>query len=158
KVRFRHQLVGLEQNWSEPEATRSTPYSYLRPGDYTFRVIACNNDDVWNTDGASLTFTVLPHVWQTWWFQGAAIALGASGIGVGVFGIVRQRDRRKLERLERQRALERERARIARDIHDDLGASLTRITLLSQSAQGDIEDREAVAEDVKQIYYTARES
>lgn len=158
KVRFRHQLVPLEQNWSEPEATRSTPYSYLRPGNYTFRVIACNNDDVWNTDGASLSFTVLPHVWQTWWFQGTAMALGAGGIGAGVFGFVRRRERHKLERLERQRALERERARIARDIHDDLGASLTRITLLSQSAQGDIEDREAVAEDVKQIYYTARES
>jgi signal transduction histidine kinase len=158
KVRFRHQLIGWEQGWSKPEAARSTPYSYLRPGDYTFRVIACNNDDVWNTNGASLSFTVLPHVWQRFSFQGAAIALGAGGIAAGVFGIVRQRERRKLERLERQRSLERERARIARDIHDDLGASLTRITLLSQSAQGDIDDREAVAADVKQIYHTARES
>jgi signal transduction histidine kinase len=119
--------------------------------------MACNNDNVWNTNGVSLTFTVQPHVWQTWWFQGAAIGLGASLIGAGVFGFVRRRERRKLERLERQRALERERARIARDIHDDLGASLTRITLLSQSAQGDIEDRQAVAADVTQIYHTARE-
>jgi signal transduction histidine kinase/ligand-binding sensor domain-containing protein len=158
KVRFRHQLIPLEQNWTlKPEAARSTPYSYLRPGNYTFRVMACNNDNVWNTDGASLEFTVSPRVWQTFWFQGAAIGLGAGGIAAGVFGFVRRRERRKLERLERQRALERERARIARDIHDDLGASLTRITLLSQSAQGDIEDRQAVAADVTQIYHTARE-
>jgi len=69
----------------------------------------------------------------------------------------RQRVRRRLEQLERQRALERERSRIARDIHDDLGASLTRITLLSQSARAELDDRQAAAADVDQIYSTARE-
>jgi signal transduction histidine kinase len=76
---------------------------------------------------------------------------------VGVFAIVRRRERRKLDQLERQRALERERTRIARDIHDDLGASLTRITLLSQSVRGELDDRLAAAGDVDRIYTTARE-
>jgi signal transduction histidine kinase len=69
----------------------------------------------------------------------------------------RRRTRRKLERLERQRAIERDRARISKDIHDDLGASLTRITLLSQSARGDLENPEQAAVDLDRIYGTARE-
>ena len=59
--------------------------------------------------------------------------------------------------MERQRALERERARIARDIHDDLGASLTRITLLSQSVRSELESEHRAGADVDQIYSTARE-
>jgi signal transduction histidine kinase len=64
---------------------------------------------------------------------------------------------RKLERLERQQAIERERARIAKDIHDDLGASLTRITMLSQSVRGEVEESAPAAEDLDRIYSTARE-
>ena len=65
--------------------------------------------------------------------------------------------RRKLERLERQRAVERERARIAKDIHDDLGASLTRITMLSQSAPGELDRARAGRAKLDRIYGTARE-
>ena len=69
---------------------------------------------------------------------------------------MRRRLHRKLERIERQRALERERARIARDIHDELGASLTRISMLSQSVRTEL-DHSAAAVDVDRIYDTARE-
>src|SRR5437588_2458901 len=113
KVRFRHKLEGLERDWTDPQTSRVAPYSYLPPGAYTFRVIACNNDEVWNTTGASLAFTVLPHIWQTWWFQGSALGFGAAAVAAGVLGVTRRHERRKLERLERQRAIERERARIA---------------------------------------------
>ena len=75
----------------------------------------------------------------------------------GVFSVSRRRERRKLEQVERQRALERERARIARDIHDDLGASLTRITMLSQSVRGELDGQAQATADVDQIYSTARE-
>jgi signal transduction histidine kinase len=71
--------------------------------------------------------------------------------------VSRRRVHRRLELLERQRALERERARIARDIHDDLGASLTRITMLSQSARGELAGEHQAAADVDRIYDTARE-
>jgi signal transduction histidine kinase len=70
---------------------------------------------------------------------------------------MRRRERRKLEHLERQRALERERTRIARDIHDELGAGLTRITLLSQSARSELPDHQPGAADVEQIFTNARE-
>lgn len=157
KVSFRYKLEGLERDWQENGSKHVAPYSYLPPGQYTFRVIACNNDGVWNETGASLAFIVLPYLWQTWWFQGCALACGAGAVSAGVLWATRRRVRRKLEQLERQRALERERARIARDIHDDLGASLTRISMLSQSVRAEVEALPQVAADVDQIYGTARE-
>jgi len=157
KVRFKYKLEGLESEWVEAGAQRAAHYSYLRPGTYTFRVTACNNDEVWNEKGAALEFTVLPLFWQTWWFQAGSLAVGAAAVSLGVLSWQRRRVRRKLEQLERQRALERERARIARDIHDDLGASLTRITLLSQSARSELDGQPQAAAEVDQIYTTARE-
>ena len=157
KVRFKYKLEGLEDEWVDAGTRRSVEYGYLRPGTYHFRVLACNNDDVWSGEQASLTFQVLPRFWQTWWFQASTAFGAATAISLGVISLTRRRERSKLERVARQHALERERARIARDIHDDLGASLTRISLLSQSARAELDDRPAVAGDVDQIYTTARE-
>ncbi len=156
KVRFKCLLEGLNTDWTDVGNKRSINYPYLPPGTYTFRVIACNNDGVWNTEGASITFGVLPQIWQTVWFKTAVIMAGAVAVALGVLVLTRRRMRVKLERLERQRALERERTRIARDIHDDLGASLTRITMLSQSARAEL-DHSAAATDLDRIYDTARE-
>lgn len=157
KVRFKHKLEGLNDQWVDAGTERFVQYSYLPPGPYTFRVVACNNDDVWNEQGASLSFTVLPRVWQTWWFKLALLAAGGGAVAAAAMRVARRRVRRRVEQLERQRALERERARIARDIHDDLGASLTRISLLSQSARAELTDGHAAAADLDQIYATARE-
>ncbi|MCX6926581.1 MAG: triple tyrosine motif-containing protein, partial [Verrucomicrobia bacterium] len=157
KVRFKHKLEGLDQEWVDAGTKRIAPYTHLPPGTYTFRVKACNNDDVWNETGASLSYTVLPRIWQTWWLRSAILIAGGGIVASVAMWVTRQRVRRRLEQLERQRALERERARIARDIHDDLGASLTRISLLSQSARAELQDGQAAASDLDQIYNTARE-
>jgi signal transduction histidine kinase len=99
---------------------------------------------------------VLPFFWQTWWFRALAGVAAAAAIAGVVLSVTRVRMKRKLEKLERQRAIERERTRIAKDIHDDLGASLTRITMLSQSARADVENS-PVAADLDRIFDTARE-
>jgi signal transduction histidine kinase/ligand-binding sensor domain-containing protein len=157
KVLFKYKLDGLEPEWVDAGTKRFAQYSYLPPGDYTFHVMACNNDQVWNENGASLAFTVLPRFWQTWLFRLAAVATGAGMVGGFALWIGRKRVRTRLAQLERQQAVERERARIARDIHDDLGASLTRITLLSQTVRAELEGQEQAAADLDQIYGTARE-
>jgi signal transduction histidine kinase len=136
---------------------RTADYSFLPPGHYTFRVLACNNDGVWNQTGAAFALTALPHFWQTWWFRMVAALASAGAVGGIVRGLTRRRYRLKLERSERQHAIEKERARIAKDIHDDLGASLTRITLLSQTARGELGQPERAAVDLDRIYATARE-
>lgn len=157
KVRFNHRLEGLETKWMDAGTKRTANYSYIPPGKYTFRVLACNNDGVWNDVGGALAFTVLPHFWQTWWFRGLAGLNAVALVAGSVLFATRRRMRYKLERIERQRAVERERTRIAKDIHDDLGASLTRITLLSQSVRAELDNAPEAAADVDRIYRTARE-
>ena len=60
KVRFKYKLEGLESEWKDAGTKRVAEYSYLPPGTYNFRVIACNNDEVWNEEGASLSFRSCP--------------------------------------------------------------------------------------------------
>ena len=122
---------------------------------YKFQVIACNSVGVWNEDGATLGIVVSPFYWQTWWFRiggGLLTALAAGGV---VFLGLRRKHRHQLQGLAAKRALEQERSRIARDIHDDLGASLTRITLLSQSSSP-VEDA-GTNTVLDQIHTTARQ-
>ncbi len=156
-VRFKYRLDGWEKDWINAGTRRVANYSYIPPGRYAFRVIACNNDGVWNESGAVASFSVLPYFWQTLWFRiaGGILTLCAGG-GI-VWLDAHRRMRSKLERIERQRSIEEERSRIARDIHDDLGADLTRITMLSESARSELENPERVEEDLSQIYDTARD-
>jgi signal transduction histidine kinase/ligand-binding sensor domain-containing protein len=157
KVRFKCRLNNIETEWANVGTKRVATYNYIPPGKYSFQVTACNNDGMWNQTGASLDFEVLPYFWQTTWFHvfgGLATALAAGGM---VWFDTRRRMRRKLERAERQRDIERERTRIARDIHDDLGAQLTRITMMSESTRGDLANPERAAAGLEKIYDTARE-
>ena len=135
RVRFRYQLIGLDKNVIEGGTRRSAQYSFLPPGNYTFRVTACNNDGVWNDETAAVSLKVLPHFYEAWWFWPAIVFLALVAVSVAVRQVVVRRLHRQLEELERQRAVERDRARIAKDIHDDLGAGLTQITLLSELAR-----------------------
>ncbi|MDE3069018.1 MAG: hypothetical protein KGJ60_15915 [Verrucomicrobiota bacterium] len=134
KVRFKYQLSGVDSDWNET-GDGDAVYAGLPPGKYILRVTACNNDGVWNPRGAALSFVVLRAWWQTWWFRAAALLVFAGAIASGVRYWSSRRLRMKLERLEQQQAVERERARIARDLHDDLGASLTQIGLLVEMAR-----------------------
>lgn len=155
KVRFRYRMEGMDGNWVESGTKRTAHYGALRPDTYKFQVIACNNDGVWNEQGASLAIQQLPFVWQTWWFQ----VLAAVGLLAAVSGAVRYAAtrslQRKLERLKQQHAVERERERIAKDIHDDLGAGLTQIMLQSSLARR--EPPERIQTDLQQISETARD-
>jgi signal transduction histidine kinase len=158
KVRFRYRLDGAETEWRGPDSARSGLYSLTAPGQYRFRVTACNNDGVWSPAEATLTLTVAPYVWQTWWFRlgGLAALLLAAGWGIRLHE--QRKVHRQFEQLEAQQLVERERARIARDIHDDLGASLTEIGLLSEFAQRDSTPPEQVKADVREIAAQARSS
>jgi signal transduction histidine kinase len=121
KVLFRYQLEGFDRDWSEVSASRTARYPKVPPGKYRFRVLARNNDGVWNEDGASIAIVVIPFWWQTNWFR-----LATAGAVVGALG--------GLYRLgqNRRREIERLRVRIASDLHDDVGSSLWSITLLSR--------------------------
>lgn len=132
KNRFKYKLDGWDLDWVDARERRVAYYNNLPPGNYHFQILAANNDGVWNEVGAGFGLYLTPHFWQTWWFFGLVVFVFA-GLVAGIARYVtRQKMRRQLERLELQHSLERERSRIARDIHDDLGARVTHITLLSE--------------------------
>ncbi|NOS68302.1 MAG: histidine kinase, partial [Verrucomicrobia bacterium] len=151
RVRFRYRMEGLDSDWVDAGGRRAAFYSYVPPGDHQFRVIACDGDGVWNESGASLALTVMPYFWQNMWFIGAA----ALGLLLSVGGTIRFVEKRKvqqqLKHLEHARELERERARIAQDLHDDLGASLSRISLLSDMARAGKDDHSQTGVHVDKI-------
>jgi len=158
KMQFQYQLAGWDSDW-ESAATdkRVAEYNYIPPGTYTFRVRASNSDGVWNEDGAAVALVVLPHFWQTWWFYLLETVAAAALVASVVWYVSRRRMRRKLEAAQRQQGIERERTRIAKDIHDHLGANLTRISLLSQSVHAELGNPERAATQLDRIYETSRE-
>jgi PAS domain S-box-containing protein len=96
RLRFRYQLQGSDPTWVDADRERSVRYTHLAPGGYTFRLLACNNDGVWNETGVTLPIAVLPHFYQTLWFKLAA-AFGSLGLIVSVFRFrVRQLRHRQL--------------------------------------------------------------
>jgi signal transduction histidine kinase len=130
RVRFRFRLEGVDKDWVDAEGRRQAFYTNLGPGAYRFRVIASNNDGVWNTTGASLGFRIAPLWWQTWAFK----ALVALALGAAIWMLYRLRLRQVSERL-RARLQERldERERIARELHDTLLQGVAGLTLKLQS-------------------------
>jgi len=158
EVRFKYRLEGRETAWTEVANTRTAYYSQLPPGHYHFHIIACNEDGVWNENGSFLDITVQPQFWQTGWFRIAAIAgfLGLIIAGVRYFST--QKLQRQLQALKQREALERERSRIARDLHDQLGANLTQVALLGEMAEADKNEPVEIEAHAQQISQTARET
>jgi signal transduction histidine kinase/ligand-binding sensor domain-containing protein len=156
-VLFQYRLEDFDDHWIEAGVRRSASYSRLVTGHYRFRVRACNSDGVWNNVGTSLALAVDPFFWDTWWFRGSAIAL----FTIVVFAVTRyvshRRLRQQLRAAEQEAAVERERARIARDIHDDLGSRLTKIVLLSGLVTREHDAPEKATEHVQEITDTARQ-
>ena len=117
RVRFRYKLEGIDKDWQDPGSRRLALYTHLPAGGYHFRVIASNNDGVWNEQGAELQFSIAPAFYETWSFK---VAMGVMVVLAVLWG-VRSRIghiRRQLEVLHAERLSERE--RIARELHDTL--------------------------------------
>lgn len=145
KNRYAYMMEGLEQHWLQAGTRRYAGYTHLGPGSYTFRVRGSNNDGVWNDRGASITFTIMPPFWETWWFRTGTLA-ALVAIGAWFYNY----------RVNRLLDVERLRVKIASDLHDDIGSSLTRISLQSELIQEGFEPEE-MNRYLKNIASTSRE-
>jgi signal transduction histidine kinase len=158
QVKFKCQLAGLDHDWLDVGTRRVAYYPHLPPGHYHFKVIACNNDGVWNQTGATLGLTMQPFFWQTGTFR-VSLALSAlMATGLLVWRITLTRHRRQLAALERQHALELERTRIARDMHDGVGASLVKISLLGEIVEGQLTGPNQSRDQVHKMTVAARDA
>jgi len=139
KVRFRYKLEGRDTSWQEAGVRRQAFYTDLPPGAYRFHVIACNNDGLWNENGAQLAFTIPPSFAQSIWFK-VICALGFIGF---VYSAYRLRVRQVTEQL-RGRMHERlaERERIARDLHDTFFQAIQGLLLRFHTATSQLRKEE----------------
>lgn len=161
RVRFRYNLRGWDELWIESGRDRQAVYSRLPAGKYQFRVLAANNTGRWSETPATLDFVVLPFFWQTWWFRLLLLVLVAA-MTIGIFSTARYVSHRRLQakvrQLEQENAVQRERARIAQDIHDDIGAHMTQISLLTELTRRHLRAPEVAAEHIGQIGRKAGEA
>ena len=152
QTQYSYQLQGGNNDqWSEPSNNSNVSFIDLHPGNYTLNVKANFPADRYPQQTIQYKFSILPPWWQTWWFRSIAGLLV-----IGLFIIVfRFYVRRKLEKqmvvLEKQRAIEKERTRIATDMHDDLGAGLSRIKFLSETIGIKKQQQEPIEEDIDKI-------
>ena len=144
RVHFKYRLEGSDVSWQDVGTRREALYTNLGPGDYMFRVIAANNDGVWNNTGASLHFTIAPAFYQTRWFVAlcvlAAVAILACAYRIRIEQVAAQARGRLEARLA-------ERERIARDLHDTLLQGIQGLILRFQAAT----DRIPPAEPARQM-------
>ncbi|HEV8537620.1 MAG TPA: two-component regulator propeller domain-containing protein, partial [Bacteroidota bacterium] len=122
--RYRYRLLDNDRDWQPPVKQTSVTYAALKPGEYRFEVKAINADGAESMTPATFAFTILSPFWMRWWF----IVL----VNVAVFALIALGYRYRMSQLLK---IERMRTRIASDLHDDIGASLTRIAMFSEVAK-----------------------
>lgn len=154
RVRFRHRLEGFGDGWFEAGGDRKAVFTDLRPGRYTFHVQAANRHGVWSEATATLAFVIQPYWHQTWWFRAALAAAMPGSLAAVVLWRVRQLHQRS--RLEARLALEAERERLTRDLHDGLGADLARLQRLAAHAEDEARRSRPLAALAQELGEVAR--
>ncbi|MGH7450322.1 MAG: two-component regulator propeller domain-containing protein [bacterium] len=144
KNQYVYTLEGFNENWIQLGTKHDVTFTNLDPGKYTLRVKGSNNDGVWNETGASVKIIITPPYWQTWWFRGL-IAAAVIGFLVGLYNY----------RVSKLLEIERTRNRIARDLHDEVGSSLSSIALMSELMQEEPGLVEKTKRELQQIGATA---
>jgi signal transduction histidine kinase/streptogramin lyase len=154
-LRFRHKLEGMDHDWVEARMQRVAYYSQLPAGHYQFRVMTGGADGQWH-EGTAIKLRVVPRLWEIRSVQILAGVFLATAAVAGLAALSRRRLQRRFELFQMQHAVEQERSRIARDIHDDLGASLTEIALMSELNESELENPGSVKPQLDRIAAKAR--
>ncbi|PSL46079.1 histidine kinase/DNA gyrase B/HSP90-like ATPase [Chitinophaga niastensis] len=156
KNKVQYKLEGADEEWVQAGTFRMARYTNLHPGSYTFKVRGSNNDDIWNTTPTTLEIVIRIPFWQSLWFRFLLLLLL---LGIAYYFSTLYLDykiRHEKLKLEKEQAVDQERARISSDMHDDLGSGLSTIRLLSEVAKRKIQDP-AQTREIERISETAGE-
>ncbi|MGA7161212.1 MAG: two-component regulator propeller domain-containing protein [Bacteroidota bacterium] len=152
-VQYQYKLIGIDTGWSAQNHQHLIVFAALSPGTYTFIARAINGNGIVSAQPATFSFTIAPALWRQWWFIMLAVLLV---IAVCFFLI--------WSRVERLLEIERIKSRIAADLHDEIGAGLTRIAILSSVIERDLPQKEnhgpadlEATDSLKKIGDTARD-
>jgi ligand-binding sensor domain-containing protein/signal transduction histidine kinase len=148
---YAYKLEGFDADWVYCGTRRSATYTNLDGGSYTFRVKGSNNDGVWNEEGTSIAVIITPPFWRTWWFRMVGFVAILLSVGGSIRYVEIKRLNRRIEELEHERALERERTRISQDMHDEVGSSLSEIAILSELAKKKPEESGAHIQEISDL-------
>lgn len=151
-IHYSHILVGSNLAvWTQPSNSSTFSFINLSPGHYTLKVRSDFPEATYPPQIISYSFTILPPWWHTWWFRlGAAVLLVAMLVVAARLYYGRKLERQKMI-LEKREAIEKERTRIATDMHDDLGAGLSRIKFLSETIGIKKQQQQPIEEEITKI-------
>ncbi len=152
QILYSYRLLGGSNNqWSEPSNNTSVSFIDLPPGNYSLEIKAKFPAGRYADKIINYKFSIAPAWWQTWWFRTFATLVLVSLFVVASRFYYRRKLERQMALLEKQQAIEKERTRIATDMHDDLGAGLSRIKFLSETIGIKKQQHEPIEEDVNKI-------
>ena len=157
EIQFRHKLEGFDSDWVEDADSRFARFGKLTRGDYRFMIAARLSGGLWQTGNAVFAFRVPTPIYFQTWALFTYVIFSVALVAITVRVISHRRLRNTLARLEQQRSLERERMRIARDMHDEIGSKLTKISFLSEHIQLDSERSQPFNDKIQSIAQTSRD-
>ena len=146
------------EHWDKKWITtddKNIRYTHLLPGNYVLKVKAANNDGIWS-DEETLNLVVHAPFWQKTWFYIFSGIIFLIAIIYITWFVSHQKIIRRLRQLEKQHAIDAERNRISRDMHDEIGSGLTHIALLSELIQTQKKTESAIKSDLGNISIAAR--
>lgn len=155
KRKYSYRLIGLDEKWSTPSAEPLADYRNLTFGTYEFQVMAIGQSQVW-TKPLTYTFEIKPAWWQTLWFKIVIVLLSMAFTFLVSRSIYRARLRKQKQELEKQLAVQMERQRISSEMHDDIGAGLSGVRLLTEMTKNKLKETEATG-DINKIYESVGE-
>jgi signal transduction histidine kinase/ligand-binding sensor domain-containing protein len=157
-MRYEYRMVPHDAEWNGPLPGTRVMYEVLSPGTYTFEVQAVNGSGIRSFAPSRLSFTILPPLWERWWFIAGAWIVATLILGASVRRWEMRRIERNMQALEQERAVQHERLRIAQDMHDEIGAALSEIAIIGELARQQARIPRTIRRQIDAIAERSREA